>query len=43
VTRRRVHLAYVAGVALALTTVPPLVAQLASTEAWRGIAAWLLR
>jgi hypothetical protein len=43
VTRRRVHMAYVGGVLASLTFGPPLVAALAATEAWRGIAAAMIR
>lgn len=41
-TRRRVHWASMAGVVLALATVPPVVAQVAATGAWHTLAAWLL-
>ena len=43
VTRRRVHVAYVWSVLLALLTIPPVSAQLSATAAWHGIASWLLR
>ncbi len=43
VTRRRVHMAYVGGVLASLTFGPPLVAALAATEAWRGLAAAMIR
>lgn len=43
VTRRRVHPAYVWGGLLALTAIPPVVAQLGATDAWRGVASLLLR
>lgn len=43
VTRRRIHPAYMWGVLVSLTTVPPIVAQLSATAAWRTIAAALLR
>lgn len=41
-TRRRVHPAYVFSVVLALTTIPPVVAGLAATQAWQRIAAWMI-
>jgi len=43
VTRRRVHLAYLWGGLLAISTLPPVVAQLSDTAAWHSIASWLLR
>jgi hypothetical protein len=43
VTRRRVHLAYVWSVLLALLAIPPVVAQLSATAVWHSMAAWLLR
>ena len=43
ITRRRVHPAYIWGVMLALTTIPPVVEALSATAAWRGIAALMLR
>ena len=43
VTRHRVHQAYVWSVLLALTAIPPVVAQLAATAAWRSVAGALLR
>lgn len=41
-TRRRVHPAYVFSVVLTLATIPPVVAALASTQAWQRIAAWVV-
>lgn len=41
-TRRRVHPAYIAGIAVALTGIPPVVALMASTELWHAIAARLI-
>ena len=43
VTRRRVHPAYLWGGLLAIAAIPPVVASLAATEAWHGVASWLLR
>lgn len=43
VTRRRVHLAYVCSFLLAVTAIPPVVEQLASTAAWHRLASWLIR
>ena len=43
VTRRRVHPAYLWGGTLALTAIPPVVAELGATDAWHGIAALLIR
>jgi hypothetical protein len=42
VTRRRVHPAYLWGGALALISIPPVVAKLSATSAWHGIASLLL-
>lgn len=42
-TRRRVHPAYVWGGLLALTAIPPVVAQLGATGAWHAVASLLLR
>jgi uncharacterized membrane protein YozB (DUF420 family) len=41
-TRRRVHPAYLWGGLLALGALPPVVAQVSATAAWRSIAAWIL-
>lgn len=43
ITRRRVHPAYYWALLLSLMTIPPVVAQLSATAAWRIIAALLLR
>ena len=43
VTRRRVHQAYIWSGLLALTAIPPVVAQLGATDAWHTIASVLLR
>ncbi|MGZ8829546.1 MAG: hypothetical protein ACXW2Q_04125 [Thermoanaerobaculia bacterium] len=43
VTRRRVHPAYLWGGLLALTSIPPVVAQLSATATWHGLASLLLR
>ena len=43
VTRRRVHPAYMWGGLLAITAIPPVVAQLSATATWHSIASWLLR
>lgn len=42
ITRRRIHPAYIWSVLLSLVTVPPVVALLSSTAAWRAFAAWLM-
>lgn len=42
VTRRRVHPAYLWGLAVSLTTVPPVVTAAAATPVWRHIAEWLI-
>jgi hypothetical protein len=42
VTRRRVHPAYLWSGLLALTAIPPVVAQLSATAAWHSIASFLL-
>jgi energy-converting hydrogenase Eha subunit A len=42
-TRRRVHPAYLGGVALALLGIPPVVAALAASRVWHTVAAWLMR
>ena len=42
-TRRRIHPAYGWSVLVSLLTVPPVVAALSSTGAWRAFAAWLMR
>lgn len=42
-TRRRVHPAYLWGVLLSLTAIPPIVAQLSATAVWHSIASQLLR
>ena len=41
-TRRRVHPAW-AALLLSILIVPPVVLQLSGTEAWRGLAAWMIR
>ena len=43
ITRRRVHPAYIWAGLLSLMTVPPVVALLSSTAAWRAFAAWLMQ
>lgn len=43
ITRRRIHPAYIWAVLLSLIAVPPVVAPLSSTAAWRAFAAWLMR
>jgi len=43
VTRRRIHPAYIGGFAVALFSLPPVVAALASTSAWHRIAASLMQ
>lgn len=43
VTRRRIHPAYIWAVLLSFLTVPPVVAQLSATAAWRSFAGLLLR
>lgn len=42
VTRRRVHAAYIWGLALSLATIPPIVSAASRTPAWHRIAAWLI-
>jgi hypothetical protein len=42
VLRRRVHLAYLAGLAVALGSIPPVVEKLSATAAWHEIAAHLI-
>lgn len=42
ITRRRIHPAYIWSVLLSLVTVPPVIALLSSTAAWRAFAAWLM-
>jgi hypothetical protein len=42
VTRRRVHPAYLWSGALAISSIPPVVAALSSTAAWHSIASWLI-
>lgn len=43
VTRRRLHAAYILGVAVVLTSIPPVVAQVAASGPWRQVSGWLLR
>jgi hypothetical protein len=43
VTRRRAHQAYLWGGLLAITAIPPVVAQVAATDAWHRVASALLR
>ena len=43
ITRRRIHPAYIWAVLLSFLTVPPVVALLSSTPAWRTFAALLMR
>jgi len=41
VTRRRLHPAYIFGLAVSLSCIPPIAMQVAASERWRSIAAWL--
>ena len=43
ITRRRVHLAYVFAIVLALLTIPPVVMSMAATSSWQRVAAWMIR
>jgi hypothetical protein len=43
VTRRRVHQAYLWGVLVSLTALPPLILQVSASSVWHSIASWLMR
>ncbi len=40
---RKLHWAYIPGIALPLLSIPPVVELIASTEAWKQIAHWLMQ
>jgi hypothetical protein len=43
VMRRRIHAAYVWGLAISMATIPPVIGAASGTQAWHRIAGWLMR
>jgi uncharacterized membrane protein YozB (DUF420 family) len=42
VTRRRIHPAFVCGLLVSLSAIPPIVTLVSETSGWRAVASWLL-